>query len=180
MKIQFLRPDLHQIDHVAADTFVSCVFEEERPPRGVSGLLDWRLCGRVSGMLLRGQLTGRFREAILFPSYGRLPTSRICAYGLGRVAEFSPARAREASWFVADSLHKLRVGSFVTALPGSPLAPVPARARMELFVEELIRVFGADESSGGVEAYIVEPPDLHRELTDVVSTATRKLRVIWK
>ena len=180
MKIQFLRPDLHQIDRVVADTFVTCLFEEERPPRGLAGLLDWRLCGRLSGMLVRGQLTGRFREAVLFPSYGRLPTTRVCAYGLGRVADFSPARAREASWFVADSLHKLRVNSFIAALPGSPLATIPVRPRMELFLEELHRVFGPDEASGPVEAYIVEPIETHRDLTDVVSTLVRKLRVIWK
>ncbi|MBM4394187.1 MAG: hypothetical protein FJ087_00680 [Deltaproteobacteria bacterium] len=180
MKIQFLRPDLHQIDRVTADTVVVSVFEEERPPRGVSGLMDWRLCGRLSRLMVGGQVTGRFREAVLLPAYGRLPASRVCAYGMGRLAEFSPARAREASWFVADSLHKLRTSSFVTSLPGSPLTGMAARPRMELFLEELIRVFGADETSGGVEAFIVEPAELHRDLTDAVSVAMRKLRVMWK
>jgi len=51
---------------------------------------------------------------------------------------------------------------------------------MELFLEELLRVYGHDESVGGVDAYIVEPSELHRELTDVVSIAMRKLRVMWK
>jgi hypothetical protein len=179
MRIQFIRPDLHQIDRIAADTFVVTLFEEERPPRGVSGLLDWRLCGRLSGMLASGRMTGRFREAVLFPSYGRLPAARICAYGLGRVGEFTPARAREASWFVAESLHKLKVRSFLSALPGSPLAGVAARPRMDLFLEEMVRVFGADETDG-VEAWIVEPQEIHRELTEVVSAALRKLRVMWK
>lgn len=180
MKIQFLRPDLHIMDHVAADTCVVSLFEGERPPRGVSGLIDWRLCGRLSYMIVQGQLSGRFREAVLFPSYSRLPATRVCAYGLGRLSEFSPARAREACWFIADSLHKMRATSFITALPGSPLAPVPLRTRMELFVEEMIRVFGADDAGGGVEVYIVEPQETHRELSEVVSTTTRKLRVIWK
>lgn len=180
MKIQFLRPDLHQIDRVVADTAVVTLFEEERPPRGVSGLMDWRLCGRLSGLLVRGQVTGRFREAVLLPSYGRLPATRVCTYGLGKLAEFTPARAREASWFVADSLHKLHAASFITALPGSPLSPIGARPRMELFLEELVRVFGADETSGGIDVYIVEPQELHRDLTDAVSLAMRKLRGMWK
>lgn len=180
MKIQFVKPDLHQIDHVAAETFVVTVFEDERPPKGLAGLLDWRLSGRLSQMMLSNQMAGRFREAVLFPAYGRLPTARVCAYGLGRVADFSPARAREASWFIADSLHKLRAGSFVTALPGSPSAVVPARARMELFLEEMVRVFGTDDASAAVEVILVEPQEIHRELTEVVATAMRKLRGLWK
>lgn len=180
MKIQFVKPDLHQIDHVQAETFVVTVFEDERPPRGLAGLLDWRLSGRLSHLLLTGQMAGRFREALLFPAYGRLPSARVCAYGLGKVADFSPARAREASWFIADSLHKLRATSFVTALPGSPTAVVPVRARMELFLEEMVRVFGADDASAQVDVVLVEPQEVHRELTEVVSTSMRKLRGMWK
>jgi hypothetical protein len=180
MRIQFVRPDLHQIDHVQAETFVVCLFEDERPPRGVAGLLDWRLCGRLSNLLVEERLGTGFREAMLFPAYERLPVQRVCAYGLGSVSEFTAARAREASWFVADSLHRLRVRSFITALPGSPLTAVPARARMELFLEELLRVFGPDDSAAGMDVFIVEPAEAHRELTEVVSLATRKLRGMWK
>ena len=129
MTIQFVKPDLHQIDHVQAETFVVTVFEDERPPRGLPGLVDWRLSGRLSNLMISGQMFGRFREAVLFPAYGRLPTARVCAYGLGKLADFTPARAREASWFIADSLHKLRASSFVMSLPGSPSATVPVRAR---------------------------------------------------
>jgi len=177
MKIQFVRPDLHQIDRVGAETFVVSLFEDDRPPRGVAGLVDWRLCGRLSTLLVSGQMKGSFREAILFPGYQRLPTPRVCAYGLGRSSEFSPARAREASWVIADSLHKLRVGSFVASLPGSPVSAVPVRARMELFLEELVRVFGAEEA---MEVFIVEPQESHRELAEVVGNATRRLRGLWK
>jgi len=180
MKIQFVRPDLHQIDQIKADTFAVCLFEEDTPPRGLAGLLDWRLCGRVSDLLIEEQISGRFREAVLLPGYDRLPTYRVCVYGLGKRADFTVARAREASWFIADSLHKLRASSFIGSLPGSPSSQVAPRARMELFMEELLRVYGTDDSAGGVQAFIVEPNGLHRELTEVVSIAMRKLRAIWK
>lgn len=180
MKIQFVKPDLHQIDRMKADTFVASIFEEDKPPRGLAGLLDWRLCGRVSDLLIQEQVSGRFREAVLLPGYDRLPAYRVCVYGLGKRSDFTAARAREASWFIADSLHKLRAVSFIGSLPGSPSTAVSPRARMELFLEELLRVYGPDDSSGAVEAFIVEPSELHRELTEVVSIAMRKLRVIWK
>ncbi len=73
MKIHFLKPDLHQMDQVHADTIAVGLFEEDRPPRGLAGLADWRLCGRVSRLIASGNVTGRFREAVLFPGYARLP-----------------------------------------------------------------------------------------------------------
>lgn len=180
MKIHLLKPDLHQIDQVHADTVAIGLFEEDRPPRGLAGLADWRLCGRVSRLIASGSVTGRFREAVLFPAYARLPANRICVLGLGRRSEFTAARAREASWVLAESLRKLRATSFIVSLPGSPMTAVPPRARMDLFLEELLRVFGPDEGSGGVEVFIVEPLEVHRELTEVVSITLRKMRALWK
>lgn len=180
MKIHFLKPDLHQMDQVRADTLALGVFEEDRPPRGLAGLVDWRLCGRLSRLIVSGQVTGRFRESVLFPAYARLPVERVCVLGLGKRAEFSAARAREASWVLAESLRKLRAGSFLASLPGSPMTSVPARARMDLFLEELLRVFGPDEGPGGVEVILVEPLEAHRELSEVVSVTLRKMRALWK
>jgi hypothetical protein len=180
MKINFVKPDLHQFDRVTADTFVVSLFEDEKPPHGVAGLLDWRLCGRLSRLIASGKISARFREATLLPAYGRLPVQRVCVYGLGRRVEFTPARAREATWFMADSLHRLRAESFLCALPGSPLTDVPLRTRMEIFLEELVRVFGPDDSSSGTEAFVAEPSGAHRELIEVVSAATRRLRAVWK
>ena len=180
MKIHLVKPDLHQIDRVTADTFVVYVFEGEKPPRGVAGLLDWRLCGALSDLMMAGQVTGRLHEAVLLPSYGRAPTRRICIYGLGAVGEFNAARARECSQFAAESLFKLRVGSFIGSIPGSPLAPLAARARMEVFLDEVLRVFGGDSDGHDAEMFIVEPQGVHRDLTDVAATIQRKLRAAWR
>ncbi len=168
------------MDQVRADTLALTVFEEDRPPRGLAGLADWRLCGRLSRLIASGSVTGRFRESVLFPGYGRLPVNRVCLLGLGRRAEFNAARAREASWVLAESLRKLRAPSFIASLPGSPMTAIPARPRMDLFLEELLRVFGPDDGDEGLEVFLVEPLDAHRELNEVVSITLRKMRPLWK
>lgn len=180
MKIQLLRPDLHQIDRIEADTLALTVFEEDRPPKGLAGLVDWRLCGRLSELIVRGKVTGAFRESVLLPAYERLPVERICVFGLGKRADFSPTRAREVAWFVAESLRKLKATSFVMSLPGSPKAQIAARARMDMVLEEAVRVFGDDESSGPLTLFIVEPSEYHRELTEAISVTMRKLRALWR
>lgn len=180
MRIQFVKPDLHALDQIRAEALVVCLFQDERPPRGLAGLLDWRLCGRLSDMLIAQRVSGTAGEAVLFPSYGRLPFGRVCAFGLGAASDFTSSRAREVSGQIATSLHKLRVGSFATALPGSPRAAIAPRVRLELLLEELTRVFGADDAGAGVDAYVIEPSEHHRELAEVVSVATRRWRGIWK
>jgi hypothetical protein len=180
MKVQLVKPDLHQIDHLNVDTFAITVFEDQRPPKGLAGLVDWRLCGRMSNLLISGQLTGRFREAVMFPGYGRLPSGRVLVFGLGDSRDFSQSRAREASWFMADSLRRLRTAAFVTSLPGSTAGTVAPKVGMELFIEEITRVFGSEESGSSLEVHVVEPQEYHRELNEMVASATRRLRGMWK
>lgn len=180
MRISFIKNDLHQIDRVSADTFFICVFEEEKPPRGVSGLLDWRLCGRISKMMASGYIIGRFRESMLFPSYNRIPTNRICLFGLGKVSEFTQNRAREACWFIADALQRLRASSAIGAIPGSPLSSIPIKTRMELFVEEVARVFGPDENGEVFDVILVEPTEYHRDLSEVFAITVKKMKGQWK
>ncbi|HOA12982.1 MAG TPA: M17 family peptidase N-terminal domain-containing protein [Myxococcota bacterium] len=180
MKVSLVKPDLHAIDQLDIDTVAIPVFEDMRPPAGLTGLIDWRLCGRVSALLVSGQLSGRFREAAMMPGYGRLPGTRIVAFGMGDSREFSQSRAREAAWFMSDSLRRLKTGAFLTALPGSMSKTVPPRAGLEMMIEEIGRVFSADESFQSLDVSIVEAQESHRELNDLVSSAMRRLRGVWK
>lgn len=180
MRVSLVKPDLHQIDQLAVDTIALAVFEDHRPPLGLTGLVDWRLCGKVSSLLLSGQLSGRFREAAMMPGYDRLPASRLVAFGLGESRDFSQARAREAAWFMADSLRRLKTRSFLTTLPGSVSGTISPRAGMEMLIEEVSRVFSPEESFGSLEVGVVESQESHRELNDMISSATRRLRGMWK
>lgn len=180
MKVQLVKPDLHQIDRAAVDTFVLTVFDDQKPPQGLTGLVDWRLCGMMSRMLKNGSVSGRFREVTMLPAYGRFPSNRILVFGMGDSADFTQARAREASWLMAERLVKLRATSILTSLPGSCSGTVHPRAGMEMFLEEFSRVFGADESYSSLDVHVVEAQEYHRDLNDMIVSATRRLRGIWK
>lgn len=180
MKVQLVKPDLHQIDRVAVDTFALAVFDDHRPPRGLTGLVDWRLCGMVSRMLSDGSIGARFRDVTLLPAYGRFPSNRILAFGMGDSSEFSQARAREAAWVMAERLLRLRAGSFMTSLPGSMSGTVHPRSGLEVFLEEFSRIFGGDESWSTLDVNVVEAQEYHRDLNDMIVSATRRLRGIWK
>jgi len=180
MKVQMVKPDLHQIDRLAVDTFALAVFDDQRPPQGLTGLVDWRLCGMVSRMLLDGSITARFRDVTMLPAYGRFSSNRILVFGMGDSTEFTQARAREASWVMAERLLKLRAGTFMTSLPGSMSGTVHPKSGLEVFLEEFSRIFSADESWSSLEVHVVEAQEYHRDLNDMIASATRRLRGIWK
>lgn len=87
----------------------------ERPLQGLAGLVDWRLCGALTRALQGGLYAGSPGEALLLPTGGRLPATRVVALGL-------PAPLR-ADAFAAAARHACQVlsragcSSFAAALP---------------------------------------------------------------
>ncbi|HOU53664.1 MAG TPA: M17 family peptidase N-terminal domain-containing protein [Myxococcota bacterium] len=177
MKIQLVKPDLHLLDHVTVDTVVLHIFREDRPPRGLAGLLDWRLLGRIGNLVVQQRCLGTYRESILLPTYGRLPAQRICVFGLGSREEFTPKRYQESCYYIGEILARLRTSSFLLSLPGSPRAAFPLRNRVETFLEEMARAFGGEVEP---EVVLVEPSEAHREITEVVALQARKSRGTWR
>jgi len=87
----------------------------ERPLQGLAGLVDWRLCGALTRALRDGLYGAGPGEALLLPTGGRLPASRVVALGLpspNRPGDFLGA-ARQAS----QVLRKAGIGAFAAALP---------------------------------------------------------------
>ena len=85
------------------------LYTNERPPMGLTGLLDWRLCGYVSDLLVEDKISTAVGERP-FPSYGRLTFPRVCALVLV-IDQFTPGVAKEVSARIVETVYKLRVNS---------------------------------------------------------------------
>ena len=48
MDLRFVSRDLRRLDLAATEVLLAPLAEDDRPPHGVAGLVDWRLAGRVS------------------------------------------------------------------------------------------------------------------------------------
>ncbi|MDB4983789.1 MAG: putative leucyl aminopeptidase, partial [Myxococcales bacterium] len=93
MQVALLPIELSRWDQAPpADALCVPVWTDVRPLRGAAGLLDWRMCGRLSAMLASGKVTGRHGEQTLFPSAERLPWRLVLALGGGPRRDFSDAR----------------------------------------------------------------------------------------
>jgi hypothetical protein len=114
----FLPVDLLRWDRgPGGDALVVPVWSDVRPLRGAAGLLDWRLCGRLSQMIRNGKLTGETGEKLLLAT-GRVVWQRVLAVGAGESTAFDEGAFRSVVDCCLDTLRRIGVGSLAIAFPG--------------------------------------------------------------
>jgi hypothetical protein len=119
------------------DALCVSVWSDVRPLRGAAGLLDWRMCGRLSALVAAGKVTGADGEQTLFPSANRLPWRLVLALGAGPRAEFSDKRLQATVRRALKAIKGLGARRLALALParegerattGAAAALTPRRA----------------------------------------------------
>jgi hypothetical protein len=63
---------------------VALFFENEQPPQGLAGLLDWRFQGAISRCLKNGVVTGKAGECVYLPVTKNGHTYHLILAGAGR------------------------------------------------------------------------------------------------
>ncbi len=124
-----------KVDVQDCDVLVSGLFEDERPLRGASGWIDWRLNGMVSRSLIEKRLTGEWKETTLIPSQGRLTPRLILFIGLGKIRDYSYLRVRELPRYLLEALEKLRFPSICLSLPYDESYNVDCGKLSEILIE---------------------------------------------
>lgn len=168
MEVSFVLPDLRRLDELKSEALALVLFEDERPLRGALGLVDWRLTGQISRLLLRGHARGAPGEAVLVPTRPRLPFEKLFLFGAGRRAELDEARFRRVVDRALTTLDRARVRASVLGLPAHErMAP---QRKMELFLE---LAPGHPEQD---EVTLIEDADAQRAMTPVVERERRRIR----
>lgn len=121
MELRFILPVLRRLDLAATEVLVANLTENERPMRGLAGVLDWRMNGRLSSLLVDGFATGRLGEVLLVPGKPRLPFDKVILFGLGHTADFGDRTYREVLENILSTLKGLKARSAIVELPGRHL-----------------------------------------------------------
>ncbi len=104
------------LDEVPGKMALATFFEDVRPLQGTMGLIDWRLNGRISELILRGKISGVFSESVIMPSQGRLAADEILLFGLGRRSDLAE-QPLESGWDqLINKVSRLRSSGFVISL----------------------------------------------------------------
>ena len=118
MELRFTLPTLRKLDLLGTEVVVAAVSEDEKPPHGVAGLLDWRMSGRISALIERNFMSGKVGEVVLLPGKPKLPFDKVLLFGVGPRADFSEPVFRLVVEKMLSTLEGLRVRSAVVELPG--------------------------------------------------------------
>ncbi len=135
MEVRFVAPDLRAIDELSAEVIACGLWRDERPARGLAGLLDWRLAGRLSKLAKTEFVTGVAGEVLCVPGRPRLPFDKVIVVGLGERAAWSEDAYRAAAGAVVRALEGLRVKRAVVELPGRGSDAIAAERAAEIVFE---------------------------------------------
>lgn len=171
MELRFVSPRLRNLDEVGGEILVCGFFEDERPFRGVMGLLDWRLTSWLSHKAQAGLLTGEEGEVTLVPGRPRLPFEKLVLLGLGLSAEFSYDSHQRAVQSILDLLAGLRVRQAVVERPGQHLGKLEPTACVDTMLD-----LAATRSEHGTWT-LVESSMAQRVIGDHLTEKRRRQRV---
>lgn len=150
--VRFLLPNVHALDDARAELCACSVFSDERPFKGVAGLLDWRLGGTLSALAKQGFLSGRAGEAVMLPGRPRLPFDKLVLFGLGPRGEFGEDGYRAWVDRLARTLGGLHVRRAVIEVAARTVLAASRRAELlaeaGLGAEMLDRIVFVDDDEG--------------------------------
>ncbi len=166
-----------EIDVQECDVLVTGFFQDERPLKGSSGWMDWRLNGMLSRFLIEKRLTGDWQETILIPSQGRVMPRMILLLGLGKVREYSYLRLRAISPYLLETLKKLNISNICLSLPYEGGYNVDCGKLIEVLIEGIADCLDLDQYSfdqewvKGLRLFFAEGEERFSEILLGVQTA---------
>jgi hypothetical protein len=166
---RFIAPDLRQLDLASAELLACCIWSDVRPVRGLAGLLDFRLVGKLSRLSRESFLEGARGELVLVPGRPRFPFEKVLVFGLGPRAEFSDAVYETSVKHMSRALEELHVVRAVVELPGrADGALTPERA-----AELLVPAIASDAHDAW---WLVEESDAQRRMEPKLKRDRRNVR----
>lgn len=81
-----MQPQLEElaVDSLPGEAVVALYFQDVKPIDGPAALLDWRMNGQLTRMLLDGKVSGRAGEHVMLQSNGKLAAKWVLFVGGGK------------------------------------------------------------------------------------------------
>lgn len=135
--ITFLPVDLYRWDHgPGGDALIVPVWSDIRPLCGAAGLLDWRLCGKLSQMIRDGRVSGALCEKLLLVT-SRIPWQRVLAIGVGESTAFCEDAFRATIDCSLEALRGMGARAVAIALPGRDIDLIRPERAMGHFMDAI-------------------------------------------
>ncbi len=127
--------ELGSIQKTAADAIIVNLFEGVEVLAGATNAVDKVLNGAITDVIRSGDFRGKLNELCVLYSRGALPASRVIVVGLGKVADFSVDRVRQAAAWSARRARDLGCKSIATVAHGAGTGQIDAMTAAQAVVE---------------------------------------------
>jgi hypothetical protein len=170
MDLRFANPSLRRLDLFGTEVLVAALASDERPLRGLAGMVDWRFAGRLSRLLESGFATGSAGEVLLVPGKPKLPFDKVVLFGIGQVTAFDEAVFRAVVEKMLTTLAGLRSRTAVVELPGRHIGAISAERAADILLE-----MAGNRREHDVWT-LVETPEGQRAITQHLIQERRRIR----
>jgi leucyl aminopeptidase len=130
-----IRVEVGDIARWEDEVVVVNLFEGVDHPGGATGAVDTAIGHQITAMIATGDITGKFKEVTVFPSFDRIPGNRIMVVGLGKRDAFTLDRVREVSAAAALKVRGMGLKTFATIVHGAGVGNLELGAAAEALVE---------------------------------------------
>ena len=168
MDLRFIAPHLRRLDCASTEVLVATTLADERTAHGVAGLIDWRLSGRLSRLMLEGFATGKLGEVLLLPGKPHMPYDKLLLFGAGARADFGERIYRDVLQRILATLEGLRARSAVVELPGRHFGGITAEQAAAILLET------APSHPDHDVWTLVEPPEAQRIISQQLAQERRR------
>ncbi|HCU24898.1 MAG TPA: hypothetical protein DF383_07765 [Deltaproteobacteria bacterium] len=125
------------IDEVENHLAVVLAYQNVRPLKGQAGLVDWRLNGMLSELIIDSRFSGKRGEALLMPLHGRLSAKELVVFGLGHRQEVGDQELPRYVSMILDKLLLKKDLSFCLSLSDLASGMFEWRNTVRLFMSML-------------------------------------------
>jgi hypothetical protein len=145
-----IRIEAKSIDDLNCEGLALGFFSDEKPPRGYSGFVDWRLNGIISRYMAEGRLEGSYLEKVLIASNRRIPPSKVLLIGLGELSSLTYDTIYTAGYQFSETIAHLKWGDCAFEIPAAGRCglalPIMAEAVLTGFFDAFSKDIGQLES----------------------------------
>lgn len=135
------------------------IFADEKPPRGICGLIDWRLNGMISSEIKQGRISGEFKEKIVIPFPRRIGAEMILLYGLGNSYDVNYDKIYNAAYLIAETIYGMSLRIFAFDICGEDRSSLVTANITEALVTGIFDFLSTDiEKIANMTACIVTSP----------------------
>ena len=142
------------------------IFADEKPPRGICGLIDWRLNGMISSEIKQGRISGEFKEKIIIPFPQRIGSEMLLLFGLGNSYDINYDKIYNAAYIIAEAVHGMALHSFAFDIYGEGRSILVTSNIVEAMITGIFDFLSADiEKIANMTACFVTSPSHLQEVS---------------